>query len=548
MFRHLNCRPGHYLLLLTATALLYLPNLGGPSLWDIDEGNNAECAREMLESLNLIVPTFNCVLRVDKPALLYWLQIGAYEVFGVSEFAARLPSALAAVVAVLAAYELGRRLFGATAGLLGGVVLASTTGFTAAAHFANPDALLNACTVLALLLFWQGFRRGQPAWLVPMGVVLGLGVLAKGPVGLVLPAAVACLTALWSGRVRFLANRWVLLGTIAFVLVMGPWYAWVGADTKGAFLRGFFLTHNIGRALSPMESHRGPFYYYALVLPLGFLPWSVFLGPAAYHALRALGSGAPQAEDDQLAPRFLWVWVAVYVLAFSAAATKLPNYVLPVYAPLALLMGRFLARWCSGAIRPPAWIIRLSLAALALVGVGVAVALLALGGVPPTPRAVGEPLPGLPPWAAAGAVPVLGAALAAWWMRRQQTGAAVAVVAATAVLFLAVLAGGAAALEARKAPRPLARLLQAAQTDPEIRVGRYEYPQPSVVFYCQRDVEDLDSARDAVDFLRSPLPSYLFVPAPAWDDLRPRVPVPCRLLGRRYDFYRKCDVVLVTNQ
>src|ERR1043166_2054327 len=112
MFHRLSHRAVHYVLLLAVSAALCLPNLGGPSLWDIDEGNNAEAAREMLESDNWVVPTFNGQLRVDKPALLYWLQLGAYKIFGVNEFAARLPSALAALATVLLAYELGRRLFG----------------------------------------------------------------------------------------------------------------------------------------------------------------------------------------------------------------------------------------------------------------------------------------------------------------------------------------------------------------------------------------------------------------------------------------------------
>src|SRR5437870_11679794 len=110
-------RTAHYLLLLLVSGSLFLPNLGGPSLWDIDEGNNAEAAREMLQADNWRLPTFNYQLRVDKPALLYWLQIFSYQSFGVGEFAARLPSALAGMLAVLLTYELGRRMFNDGAGL-----------------------------------------------------------------------------------------------------------------------------------------------------------------------------------------------------------------------------------------------------------------------------------------------------------------------------------------------------------------------------------------------------------------------------------------------
>ena len=117
MFHAFPLRCRHYLLLLLLSLLLSLPNLGKPSLWDIDEGNNAVAAREMMESGNWIVPTFNYHLRVDKPALLYWLQIAAYRLCGVDELAARLPSALAAILSIFLIYELTRLLFDpATAG------------------------------------------------------------------------------------------------------------------------------------------------------------------------------------------------------------------------------------------------------------------------------------------------------------------------------------------------------------------------------------------------------------------------------------------------
>ena len=97
MFQGIRSRTWHYVLLLGVASLLFFPNLGVPSLWDIDEGNNSEAAREMLECGNWVVPTFNFELRVDKPVLLYWLQMSAYHWLGVHELAARLPSALAAL-------------------------------------------------------------------------------------------------------------------------------------------------------------------------------------------------------------------------------------------------------------------------------------------------------------------------------------------------------------------------------------------------------------------------------------------------------------------
>src|SRR5262249_47725535 len=158
---------------------------------------------------------FNYQLRVDKPALLYWLQIGAFSLFGINEFAARFPSALAALAAILMTYELGRRTFDCTTGLLAGIILASTGLFCASAHFANPDALLNAFTLLTLLLFWWSLAGQGRVWSVAGGMSAGLAVLAKGPVGLVLPCAVIILFLFCTRRLPLLWDRRLLWAGLA---------------------------------------------------------------------------------------------------------------------------------------------------------------------------------------------------------------------------------------------------------------------------------------------------------------------------------------------
>jgi 4-amino-4-deoxy-L-arabinose transferase-like glycosyltransferase len=553
MFPWLHQRPGHYLLLLLVTAALTLPNLGGPSLWDIDEGNNSEAAREMLESRNLVVPTFNYELRVDKPALLYWLQIGAYEVLGVNELSARLPSAMAALVAVLAAYELGRRMFGAAAGLLTGLILASTPAFCAAAHFANPDALLNACTILTFLCFWQTVSVPGRMRFVLLGACMGLAVLAKGPVGLILPFTVGSLYLLWNRQWHRLRDLRLLWGCLAFVLVAGPWYAWVGVETKAEFLSGFWTKHHWERFWTPLEHHNGPMYYYGFVLVLGLLPWSVFLGPTLWYGAKALWRSKDEAsagaETELAASRLLWCWIAVYLVFFSLAATKLPNYILPVYAPLAILTARYLDWWRTATFCPWRGVMASSLVLLAVLGASIGVALLWVGGALPGPRLHGGPIPALTAWSAVGAVLLVGGLVSGWYLVRHQRKKALVAVTVSAILFIGALGAGSSAVEPLKAPRSLAQTLPEDQTLQEIRVGSYEYFQPSLVFYCQREVERLNGPREVQDFLRGPLPSYLFVPATVWEDeLRPRVRVPCRLLKRRHDLYRNCDVVVVTNR
>jgi 4-amino-4-deoxy-L-arabinose transferase-like glycosyltransferase len=555
MFRRFDNRSGHYVLLLCVAAGLFLVNLGGPSLWDIDEGNNAEAAREMLASGNWVVPTFNFELRVDKPALLYWLQIGAYEIFGVNEFAARLPSALAALATVLLTYELGRRMFGPAAGLLAGLVLASTAMFCAAAHFANPDALLVACTTLTLLVFWLSYARGGRGWFVPAGVTAGLAFLAKGPVGLVLPLGVCGLFLLWSRRLTILLDRRLALGVLAFLLVALPWYAWVGAETKGEFLRGFFLTHNRDRFLNPMENHAGPVFYYLLVLVAGFAPWSVFFGLVGWYALRALRPPRasdrlqPPSPDDPAPFRFLICWIVVYLVFFSASGTKLPNYVLPLYPPAAILTACFLDRWRRGVIHPPGWVLRLSLVCLALFGVVVLAGLCLVGGLIPSVGRRGRPLEGLGQGAWLGLLPLLAASAAWWCLRHDRRPGFVLVFAATAVGVIGALAAWAgSAFNRHKAPQALASFIQADQANREVRIACYQYFQPSLVFYARREVTRLDKEQDALDFLASPLPVYLVLPASAWQDLEAKVAGRHHVIGLRRDMYRRCEVVVVANQ
>jgi 4-amino-4-deoxy-L-arabinose transferase-like glycosyltransferase len=559
MLQRVKHRAGHYALLLAAGAALFLVNLGAPSLWDIDEGRNATAAYEMLESGDYVIPTFNAVLRSHKPPLLYWLQAAAYRVFGINEFSARLPSALAALLTLLLTYELGRRLFDATTGLLAGLILGSAPLFCASGHFANPDALLNACVVLTLYCFWRG-------WLVAAGAAVGLAFLAKGPTGLLLPGAVGFLSLAWSGRLRVLWSRRLLGGLLAFALVGLPWYAWVGVETKGQFLREFFLTHNLERALSPMEGHRGPPYYYVLVLLAGFIPWSVFLGLALWYGLqsalsrpwawvRAASEPAAENTGGQTAPadgyRFLVCWFAVYLGAFTLATTKLPNYILPLYAPTALLSARFLERWRRGEIAVPRWLMGFCLVLVGLIGAGVIFGMLLAAGTVRMAFMRERYVPGLEIWAASGGILVLGAAAAAWCARRQRRSGLVTAVTLSAVLFVAPLAAwGSVALNRHKAPRPLVERAGALCRDRDIRIAACELDHlPSLNFYCQRNVTSVRPEKEPVaNLLRSPLPVYLFVPASIWEGLRGQLGVSYREVARHRDLYHAEDVVVVTNR
>lgn len=550
MFRLFETRPGHYLLLSLAAALLFLPNLGLPSLWDIDEGHNAEAAREMMASGNWIVPTFNFQLRVDKPALLYWLQIAAYETFGINEFAARLPSALAALLAVLICYELGRCLFGAREGFYAGIILASSVLFCASAHFANPDALLNATTLLTCFCLWQALAEGRPAWFLASGISSGLAVLAKGPVGLVLPGAIAFVFLTWTYGWRRLRSWYLGGGILTFIFTALPWYVWVGVDTRTDFLRGFFFTHNVGRFLQPMESHGGPVFYYLLVLLVGLAPWSIFLGLTSWQTWTTLRR--PDSERTYRATQFLVSWIGVYLIFFSLSRTKLPNYVLPIYPPLALLTARFLETWRQRATRAnlsSPWLERACVASLASVGVITILGLLWASGILEIPGVRGRRFPGLERWAFLGLWPLLGALIGGWLLRQRRQDAVLKVLSVCAVLYTGTLAAwGGSALEAYKAPRLLTQAFDEDHAYREVRVGCYQYYQPSLVFYAQREVIRLEDEAKLLEFFTYPAQVYVFLPASVWPELEAKIPGTRRVLARQHDMYRGYEVLLVTNQ
>ncbi len=471
--------------------------------------------------------------------------MAAYKAHGIDEFAARLPSALAAFATIFVAYLLGRRMFGPMEGLLAALILATSVAVCASAHFANPDALLNLCTISTLALFWFDFSSGRRTWFWTAGLASGFGVLAKGPVGIVLPGIVVLLYLAWDRKLAILRDWRLLGGLLLFAVVVVPWYALVGVETKSAFLIGFLMKHNIGRFTEAMEKHGGSPFYYLFVVLAGFGPWAVFLLSTFWFGT---GDRAREKGPTLAANRFLWVWIAVYLAFFSIAGTKLPNYILPLYAPLAILMARFLERWRTREF-DVVWPVRVSLVCLFLVGIGTAVSMLLVAGALPGDLLRGQYFPGFRNWAVLGALPIA-TAVGCWLCQSaNKRGTVLAGLSIMAVLFAAGLILCASnTVDQEKAPRFLTAGTGVARPTEEIRVGAFGYFQPSLVFYCQREVTHLEDAGQTRDFLSSPLPSYIFVPELLWQTISVNMPAGCHIIERHYELYRRCQVLVIANQ
>ncbi len=332
-----------WFLLATGLALAFFHALGAVPLFDLDEGAFGAATFEMLARGDYLTTYLNGELRFDKPILIYWLQAGSVTLFGLNEWALRLPSALAATLWALALFVFVRPRLGQTAGLMAALSLAFALVSWVIGRAATADALLNLWLTLALLdsyRYWERPRR-EMAWRVYLW--LGLGLLTKGPVAVVIPLAVTAPFFFSTQRGRdWLRAVFNPIGWLLFALVALPWY-WLEYQAQGqAFIDGFLLKHNVGRFTSTMERHGGSiFYYFPVVLAI--------LLPFAGLFIRTLGQ-LPRLRHDPL-DRFLWLWFGFVFLFFSLSSTQLPHYLLYGGSALFILMARYRAtldnRWLA---------------------------------------------------------------------------------------------------------------------------------------------------------------------------------------------------------
>lgn len=331
---------------LACAVLLFLCNLGGHDLWAPDEPYFAEGAREMVADGEWWVPHVNGVVTTDKPPLFFWtIAVLSLPLDRVTPWTARLPSALAALGVLLLIFRLGRRLGNERVAWMAGAVLATTVMFWEKARWAQIDALLCLLIWVALSAFeaWRagdasGRRAGLLFWLAA-----ALAVLAKGPVGLLLPLGIALATLAFDRRLREWRRFAPWTGPLLFAAVVGAWMAAATWGSGGEYsVWGALREHFIDRGVHGMH-HRQPPWYYLEVLPVHLLPWSALVPGALVLAWRRKGE-----EGD----RFLFVICAFVVLFFSISTEKRDLYVLPAVPAFALLVARLIDALAPG--RPSA--------------------------------------------------------------------------------------------------------------------------------------------------------------------------------------------------
>lgn len=314
-------------------AVVVLTRLDAAPLYMLDEVKNAQCAREMLQRGDPVVPTFNGELRTDKPVLHYLFMMASFSVFGFSPSSARLFSALSGVACMAALYLYAKRHIDERTAKHAAWVLALSTHWSFEFRLAVPDPYLILFSTLGLLFGYAWLEGRGKRHAVTASLSLALAVSAKGPVALAIPGICLALWAAMSGRWRTLRLSDLSLATLAFLATSLPWYVTVHRATDGAWTEGFLLRHNIGRFSEPMEGHGGVFALPLLFMAAGMLPASLMAGEA--YRMRHRLFKHPFV-------RFSLMVVLVHLLVYGFSATKLPNYAMPAYPFAAVILGHCL--------------------------------------------------------------------------------------------------------------------------------------------------------------------------------------------------------------
>lgn len=316
--------------------LIYIFPLGVRPLTIPDETRYAEIPREMIATGDWVVPYLNGLRYFEKPVLGYWLNAAAMRVFGENAFAVRFPSALAAGISALAVLFLVRNFGGGPAvGIFSAAVFLSCVQVFAVGVFAVLDTVFAMLVTVCMMFLFHAVQETNPGtrrkWLGMAGAFCGLGFLVKGPLGFVLPVIVFVPFLLWQRRWKdVVVMPWVPLAvTLAVIL---PWAVTIHLR-EGDFWRYFVWTEHIERFLSATghQQHPRPFWFFVPVLAAGFIPWTFVLGAAA--------RGLRREASEKTLVRFCLCWLVIPFVFFSMSKGKLGTYILPCFAPLAVLTG-----------------------------------------------------------------------------------------------------------------------------------------------------------------------------------------------------------------
>jgi len=303
--------------------------LGSVTLFDVDEAVFAEATKEMIENNNWLTPTYNGVNRYDKPILIYWLMAASYQSFGINEFGARFPSAVASCILALSIFLFSKYSRDEKYALCAAISFALSVYFLVYSHSSVTDMTLTLFISLSLFSFYVSREHEEkPLYIYGFYLFSALAFLTKGLIGIAFPFGIAITYLFLTERWQGIKKVFNLKGMVLFLVVAAPWYISQFAVNGQEFVDQFFIKHHFKRYLDVISGHKGPFYYYIPVLIAGLFPWSMFLPAGLRNAIKT--------KDRFFL--FALVWFVFIFVFFSFSTTKLPNYLLPAVPAASLLI------------------------------------------------------------------------------------------------------------------------------------------------------------------------------------------------------------------
>jgi 4-amino-4-deoxy-L-arabinose transferase-like glycosyltransferase len=499
--------------LLVITSLAILVGVGNGTFWEPDEPRFAEATRQMFARGDFLTPYLNGAPRFEKPILFYWTQAAAFTTFGDNEFSARLPSALAGLGIVVVLYLIGAQIASRRAALIAALVMATMFRFVTFARIGLTDIPVMFFVVAALYGFVRAVHQPSSAWPLVAWGCIGLGVLTKGPVGL-LPVAIWAMYAAFCRNSSLFARTRPLIGTTIALAIILPWYVVMVVEHGRAFT-DFALGHEIVERMLSEESFGAPargFFYYVKIWPGDAAPWSVlFVASVGWIAWR----WSSLDETVRRPVTFAAAWFITVFFLFSLSRSKVPHYVLPAYPAAALLIGVFVDRLAGTRDDALWWGIPMAIIALASIGAAAATGIL-LGVLAPGDTTVKWLVPAI---LAAG-----GAGIAIAIFNRALVLAVYTLTCMLAAVFALIGVFVVPRLIEPFKPMPLLarEAMTSSKADTPIGLlGRYGLS--SVIYYSRRHVVALDGDDDAVMFLSAHPGAVCLMPMTDFERLAPRL-------------------------
>ncbi|MBW1971566.1 MAG: glycosyltransferase family 39 protein [Deltaproteobacteria bacterium] len=320
--------------------------LGKRSLWDPDEGRYAEIPREMIEMHDYITPHLNYIKYFEKPPLYYWLNVISFKLFGQNEFAARFFSAIFGIAGVLLTFFLGFMIFDSLTGFISAIILLISPLYFILSRINIIDPAVSFFITATLFSFYLWFLKNEKGnkknlWLWAFYISMALAVLTKGLIGVVLPLLVIGIWIILTRKFSIIKDMKLIHGTIIFLAITSPWFIMVSLKNH-EFLWFFFIHEHFLRYLSSIHRRYEPFWFFLVVIIEGFLPWTFFLPSSLILLFSSKKRETKYISEGNL---FLLLWITLILGFFSLSHSKLAPYILPIFPPIAIIVGSFFKQY-----------------------------------------------------------------------------------------------------------------------------------------------------------------------------------------------------------